>query len=71
MKSDKGNPFEEGRAAALAGKGYKACPYDQHSRPFVRWSCGYQSGVIEKRRAQEPPQPPQQMVLIREAQHGR
>ncbi len=63
------NPFEEGRQAALAGKSFKAaCPYDQHSKLWNRWNCGYQAGVIEIRKA--TPKPPQQMALLEEVLHG-
>lgn len=67
MKS--ANPFEEGHAAALAGKTFKSCPYDQHSRQFVRWNSGYQSGVIEKRKL-DVPQQPQQLALVPEVRHA-
>ena len=50
MSGQSGNPFEEGQAAALAGKSWKKGPYAATDKRWTRWNCGYQSALDEKRR---------------------
>lgn len=45
------NPFEQGRAAALAGVAWSKCPYRITQKEFTRWNCGFQSALDERRRA--------------------
>lgn len=48
-----GNPFEEGRAAALAGVDWRRGPYKMTDKRYTRWTCGYQAGLGEKAKAEK------------------
>lgn len=47
-----GNPFEEGRAAAVKGVPWQKCPYRITQKQFARWNCGYQVGLGEREKVQ-------------------
>lgn len=45
MSEIKANKFEEGLSAYLSGKKPDRNPYLLHSKDWVRWNSGYQSGI--------------------------
>lgn len=44
------NPFEQGMAAAQAGRPVQACPFGRSSREWVRWFSGWQNYYCEVNR---------------------
>ena len=48
-----GSPFDEGRAAALAGVDWRRGPYKLTDKKYTRWTCGYQVGLHEREKAEQ------------------